>query len=177
MAASKQAKPRRWASNAVLAVGEGQAEYIFMRHVKALYLPRACGTTATIKAATGKGAARVVAYTASISKLATHNRVIALLDTDTAWTAAVRAQAKAAGIIVIEATPCLEAVLLHISGNSGERTTAQHKGEFKKAFGMEAHDERMLRDVYPKGFDKAALEAAKSKVPALLALLAALTGA
>jgi hypothetical protein len=147
-----------------------------MHHLKALYLPRYCGTSVAIKAAAGKGAARVIAYTASICRRFEYDRVVSMVDTDTDWTDNAKAEARAAGIIVVECEPCLEAVLLHIVGRQGERTTAQHKRAFETVFGMQAHDDRMLRDVYPKQFDRAVLDGARSQVAALHSLLVALSG-
>ncbi|MEI2642189.1 MAG: hypothetical protein V9G10_07610 [Candidatus Nanopelagicales bacterium] len=52
-----RAQSARWRET---VVGEGDAEVLFMQHLKSLYVQRGSGVVVTIKNARGKGAAHVV---------------------------------------------------------------------------------------------------------------------
>lgn len=56
------ARQVRQAARTVLLVGEGDAEVLFMRHFKSLYVHRYSGVAVTIKNARGMGAAHVVDF-------------------------------------------------------------------------------------------------------------------
>ncbi|VTU25802.1 hypothetical protein H6CHR_02468 [Variovorax sp. PBL-H6] len=169
------ARYKRPLLDTVLAVGEGLSEVHLLHHLGALYVPRSCGITVTVRDAGGKGAAQVIDYAASITRRTEYTRTLVLLDTDTDWTLAARAQAKTCAIAVIPCTPCLEAVLLQIAGRGGERSTEQHKRLFRRVFAMTASDERM-RGWYAKHWELDALMRAQHDVPVLRQLVAELTG-
>lgn len=88
------ARYKRPLLDTVLAVGEGLSEVHLLRHLSALHVPRSCGVTVTVRDAGGKGAAQVIDYAASITRRTEYTRTLVLLDTDTDWTPAARAQAK-----------------------------------------------------------------------------------
>jgi RloB-like protein len=152
---------------AALAVGEGKAEMLFLSHIKALYLPRGCGTTLKITGGLGKGGKGVLDYAISISANADYDKRILLLDTDVDWNHAERARAKREGFDVVESEPCLEAWLLAIHGEQRTLNTDQCKREFEKRFGMKTHDER----VYPAHFPKSLLDEKRARVASLNSLL------
>jgi RloB-like protein len=152
---------------AALAVGEGKAEMLFLSHIKALYLPRGCGTTLKITGGLGKGGKGVLDYAISISSNADYDKRILLLDTDTDWDDAHRARARREGLDVVESEPCLEAWLLAIHGEERTFNSDQYKREFEKRFAMSAHDER----VYLAHFPKSLLDGKRAHVAALNSLL------
>ncbi len=133
----------------VLLVGEGYAECAFLKHLKGLYLQRSSSVAVTIKNAYGKGARHVVDVAIRQSRNAQFDTVAALLDTDTGWNEKTASLANRAKVIVIQATPCLEALLLRAHKKPVEgKTVEQLKRDFFTHFGGQAHDEM----VYDKHF-------------------------
>jgi RloB-like protein len=141
---------RKLAVIAALAVGEGKAEMLFLSHIKALYLPRGCGTTLKITGGLGKGGKGVLDYAISISANADYDKRIVLLDTDADWDDAQRARTKEYGFDVVESSPCLEAWLLAIHGEQRMLNSDECKRVFEKRFAMRAHDERVYETHFPK---------------------------
>lgn len=164
--ASKIAGSRR-ANQTLLVVGEGYAEREFVRHVCRIYVTRGCGLSVTVDRADGKGGRKV------LDCAIRHDRSVmvraAMLDTDKDWDDEQRARARKRNVVVIECTPCLEAVLLAILGLPRECNTAEHKARFERHFGCEAHrlSHRALEEHYPRGV----LDEARKRVPALDQLL------
>jgi hypothetical protein len=162
MARRPLAQPERQQRRTALLVGEGLAEQAFLSHLKALYVERGAKQV-SIKTAKGKGGAHVLDYTRRQGMQAAFDQLGALLDTDTDWGDAQRAQAVALGIEVFEAHPCLEALLLRVAGQRVPRSTAQCKKAFKQQFQAEAH----AAGVFERHFPKAVLEQARKQVPEL----------
>lgn len=134
----------------LLIVGEGLAEEVFLRHLKRLYVER--GRKAiTIKNAKGKGGGHVIAYTSGQRKAADYDEVAALLDTDADWDDERRASARRQRILVFEATPCLEALLLDVAGRKVPAGTTACKRAFREHFGQEAHEARVYEQHLPRG--------------------------
>lgn len=169
----KRALQRREVARTVLVVGEGDAEVVFLQHLKALYVQRGSGIVVTIKNARGKGAAHVVDFAARQSRNAAYDLVVAVLDTDADWNDRTRAAARKSRVHVAPCEPCLEAVLLgiHQAPVLG-RSTAQLKQDFEARFGGAAHDPAAWRH-----FDQEALEVARPRTAVLASLLQALTRA
>lgn len=131
---------RRRAARTVLLVGEGDAEVLFLQHLKSLYVHRGSGVAVTIKNARGKGAAHVVDFARRQSSNAAFDAVAALLDTDTDWSNKTQAAASKARVKVITCEPCLEAVLLAVHQRPVQgRSSAQLKKDFFDRFGAPAH--------------------------------------
>lgn len=169
MAPRKPTRPQREQRHTVLLAGEGLAEQNLLNHLKALYLPRGAPKTVSVKNAKGKGGAQVLDYCRRQQKTAAFDEAAVLLDTDTQWGPSQQALARKEGIRVFECTPCLEAVLLRIAGKPlSVGQTVDYKRAFHTAFGCEAHDPNVLERVFPKPV----LDAARSRVPELAALLA-----
>ena len=121
----------RRAARTVLLVGEGDAEVLFLQHLKSLYVQRGSGVAVTIKNARGKGAAHVVDFARRQSSNAAFDAVAALLDTDTDWSDKTQAAARKARVQVITCEPCLEAVLLAVHQRPVQgRSSAQLKKDF-----------------------------------------------
>ena len=150
----------------LLLVGEGLAEEVFLRHLKALYVERG-HKTVTIKNAKGKGGGHVLAYTGRQCKAAEYDQVAALLDTDADWNDQRRAQASRQRILVFEASPCLEALLLAIAGQRVPPNTQACKRAFRQHFGHEAHAEAL----YPVHLTRGMLDAAASRIDLLHRLI------
>jgi hypothetical protein len=149
-------------------VGEGDAEELLLRHLKALFVLRGSGLAVTIKNARGKGAQHVVNFAVRHSRNAEYDEVVALFDTDAAWTEKVRVIARKGGVQMLPCEPCLEALLLQAFGQSADGfTTQQLKQRFLSLFGRPAHSNHYLREADAKFF-----EDAQHRVPAIATLLA-----
>lgn len=90
-----------------------------------------------------------------------------MLDTDTDWGDEQRTLAREWGIEVIEAQPCLEALLLRIAGQRVPHGTDACKKAFAKAFGAPAHEAAVLE----RHFTREVLDNARATVPALALLM------
>lgn len=159
--------PRRVIRRTVLLVGEGDAECLFLRHIRSTYTSDNMGAHLRIGNAHGKGAANVVDYALRMATHAAYDSVGALLDTDTDWRPAVQKRAKSARIQVLQSTPCIEAWLLAIAGECRECDSAEHKIRFRKKFGDDAHKEGLI----PQIFSKQLLDAKRVEVKVLNDLL------
>lgn len=151
----------------LLLVGEGHAEQHFLNHIKALYLTRHAGRTVLVKNAKGKGGKGVLDWALSQRKAADYDQIAVLLDTDTDWDDTHRRRAREAKIIVIECTPCLEALLLQLLGYEAPPETAPCKQRFLRLLGEEAHS----ADLYPQHFTRQILDLARSRVSELEQLM------
>ena len=137
---------RRRAARTVLLVGEGDAEVVFLQHLKSICVVRESGVVVTIKNARGKGAAHVVDFARRQSLSAAFDAVAVLLDADTDWNDKTRAAAKRVKVRVVVCEPCLESLLLQIHQLPVQgRSTSQLKQAFDGRFGGPAHDERLVR--------------------------------
>lgn len=164
---------RRQVARTVLVVGEGDAEVLFLQHLKGLYVQRGSGVMVTIKNARGKGAAHVVDFAVRQSRNAAYDLVAALLDTDADWNDRTRALARRGRIHVSPSQPCLEAMLLDIhEAPVQHRFTSQLKQDFHNRFGGSAHDPVTLRH-----FNQDVLERARPRIQMLGALIHLLTHA
>lgn len=158
---------RRLIVPAVLVVGEGKAELVLLRHVKALYVGRGGGMTVKVLGGYGKGGKGVIDYAVSRSRGADYDKCIALLDTDADWDDVQRARARAEDISVVESAPCLEAWLLEVHHIQGVRNSAAHKAEFERQFRGPAHDLRVME----RNFGRDVLQEARGRVGPLRELL------
>lgn len=163
---NRRVHPARQVRRTALLVGEGLAEEVFLKHLKSIYVERGVKTV-TVKNAKGKGGKQVLDYTIAQRKVADYDQEAALLDTDTDWDDVQRAHARRHRVIVFEADPCLEAMLLRIAGHQPPGTTAECKQAFQRRFGAAAHEER----VHEQHFGRQVLEAARARVPVLDQLL------
>lgn len=156
----KRQAVRRQAARTVLLVGEGDAQVVFLQHLKGLCVQRGSGVAVTIKNARGKGAAHVVDFARRQSITAAYDVVAALLDTDTDWNDKTRAVARKARVHTMLCEPCLEAVLLsiHLAPVEG-RMTAQLKHDFATRFGAPASGGIVLRH-----FPRDVIEGARARV-------------
>lgn len=161
-----RAARHRQVRRTLLVVGEGLAEEKFLQHLKALYVERG-SKCVTIKNAKGKGGGHVLDFTARQRRAAAYDQAAALLDTDADWSDAHRALAKRQGIVVFEASPCLEGLLLDAAGQRVPPTTTACKRAFRHHFGQEAH----VESVYPQHLPREVLDAASHRMESLLRLI------
>lgn len=98
----------------ILLVGEGKTEVAFLSHLKSLYIQRNCGIKLTIKNARGKGPEYIVNFAIRQRNNTAYDRVAVLLDTDLAWSDAVRKSARKNKLTLLGSTPCIEGFLLDI---------------------------------------------------------------
>ncbi len=144
---------KRYVARTLLLVGEGDAELVWLGHLKRLYVARGAGLVVTLKNAHGKGAAHVVDVAIRQSRNAAFDAKAVLLDTDTDWTDKVRVRAKKEGVEIVAASPCLEGMLLSAYGHQVEgRTSAKLKSDFVVKFGMTALDTRTYEQHFPRTF-------------------------
>lgn len=163
----------RQVARTVLMVGEGDAEVLFLQHLKGLYVQRGSGVMVTIKNARGKGAAHVVDFAVRQSRNAAYDLVTTLLDTDVDWNDKTRTMARKGKVHVSPCQPCLESVLLDIhEAPVQDRLTARLKQDFQARFGAPAHDPVVWRH-----FDHRVFEAARPRVQLLNSLVHLLTRA
>lgn len=161
---------QRNVARTVLLIGEGDAEELLLRHLKALFVFRGSGVAVTIKNARGKGAQHVVDFAIRQSRNADYDDVLALFDTDAAWTEQVRTQARRRSVQLLPCEPCLEALLLQAFGHKTQGFTSQQlKQKFLGVFGRPAHNHNYLRSA-----DALFFEAAQHRAPGIGTLLALL---
>ncbi|MGC4365831.1 hypothetical protein [Hydrogenophaga sp. R2] len=149
-----------------LLVGEGLAEQAFLNHIKSIYVVRG-SKQVSVKTAKGKGGAHVLEHTHRQSLQAAYDQVGALLDTDTDWGDLQRQRARRLGIEIFEATPCLEALLLHTAGLPPPATTPHCKRQFHQRFGCEAH----AAELFGQHFSRPLLDSARLRVGTLERLI------
>lgn len=162
---------RRKVARTLLLVGEGDAEELLLRHLKALFVGRGSGLVVTIKNARGKGAEHVVDVAMRHSRNRAYDEVLAMFDTDTDWTDSVRRVAERGRVQLLPCEPCLEALLLQAFEHKTEGLNSQQlKQKFMREFGRPAHDQHDLSLT-----DATFFEPARRKVPGLASLLALLS--
>ena len=167
----QKARAPRQLRRAVLAVGEGDAEGVLLRHLRVLARDDRF-TSITVRTAQGKGARGVIRYAIAQKAAADYDLALAILDTDTDWDPEVQAMARAAGIAVVPCQPCFEAVLRHaVLRRRPIANTDTHKRAFEAHFGWPAHDERMQGWYERNWASRAVLKEAAAGVAELMALL------
>ena len=158
---------KKWkAHKTLLIVGEGYDEVAFLNHLK--QFPGVCGqgVEITIRNARGKGAAGVIDCAIKLKANAAYDKVVALLDTDTDWTATVAKLAKRNEVQVLTSEPCLEALLLRVLG----KTPGQAK-DLKKQFDPYVQNDGTRREDYGEYFGLPVLQAARQNEPTIDDLL------
>ena len=68
-----------------MIVVEGQAEVIFVNHLRTLYVKRETSPHTTIKNARGKGGAHVLKKGNAYTRQADYDQKVLILDTDVNW--------------------------------------------------------------------------------------------
>lgn len=153
----------------MLLVGEGLAEQNLLRHLGLLYLQRG-RKAASYRNAHGKGGQAVLDYAIRQNSATPYDQVIVLLDNDAAWNEAQRQKARKLQIHVVESSPCIEALLLRCLDHPAPSSSAACKRALKARLNAEAHDAQVLSKHLPKSV----LDAARTKVAELEALIQAI---
>lgn len=163
-------RPLRKTNRAVLIVVEGETEVAFVTHLKNLYHRRGMRLTIHIRNAYGHGPQGIINKLKSVAQTAYDHR-IAVLDGDIPLKAAEEKWLRRAKIETIVSVPAIEATLLAILGKHPPDITGACKNELQKHAPGDQTDARY----YEKYFLPETLEQARGKVPALDALIAAVS--
>lgn len=161
----------RKTNKTVLIVVEGETEEAFVKHLKRLYYQRGMPLSVSIKNAHGYGPQGIIDKLKSVAQTADFERRLVVLDSDIPLSPAQGKWLRQQKIEIVLSTPAIEATLLTIHGKHAPAGTHACKGELEKQAPGDPTDERF----YDKHFPLALLEPARSKVPALKALIAALS--
>ncbi len=156
----------------LLAVGEGDGDCAFLKHLRSLYCSNGVGYTTTIRNAHGKGPEHVIDFAAQHAKIYRYDRVIALLDTDIPWSDKLLKTARRARIEIVGSTPCLEGLLLSILQKQPPAGAAACKKAIQQAIGVDLTESRS----YAHHFTRSVLDTARAQLPELDKLIGCLQG-
>ncbi|MFA5175499.1 MAG: RloB domain-containing protein [Patescibacteria group bacterium] len=152
--------------NTIFAFGEGEAERIFLKHLRSIY--SGDKTSVRIDDAGGKDVSYILEKAVRIRGDIKYNHSFILLDTDREWTLKLKSRAVKKGIELIGSSPCLEGLLLCIL-NPESNFLHQQSNECKKQFQNKyLHQNRMMTDFDCKRlFTKIILDSAKTKIKSI----------
>ena len=160
-------KKRRAASQTLLMYGEGLGEETFLKYLRGLYAQNS-GVAVTIR--NGKGGNAVNVIIDATNAPGGFDKRIVVLDNDKGEEEMqlARQEATNRGIILLENTPCLEAILLAIL-NNGKNFSNKQSSWCKSEFESKYLDKkkRIELNEYEKYFPKTLLDKQKTKVPEL----------
>ncbi len=164
-------KKERIAKKTLLIYGEGLCEEVFLKHLQQYYSYK---TDTAVRIRKGKGGDIRSLIIDADRVPGDYNQKIVITDNDRDKNEmeAGRKESKKRNIILIEHTPCLEAILLSVLNNgkvfSGKKTD-WCKNEFQKKY----IEERKRGDLkkYKKVFPKKILDQQESKIPELKRLI------
>ncbi len=164
-------RPVRRTNRTVLIVVESETEEAFLHHLKRLYYRRGMRLSVSVKNAHGHGPQGVINKLKSAAQTAEFDHRIAVLDADVPPRPTELKWLLVAKIETIVSTPAIEATLLAILGKLVPDTTGACKNELQRWAPGDTTDARY----YEKHFQLEALEQARGRVPALTALIAAVS--
>lgn len=161
----------RKTNRTVLIVVEGETEEAFLTHIRKLYYQRGMRLAISIKNAHGYGPQGVIDKLESVAQTADHDWRIAVLDGDIPLTVAEAKWLRREKVETILSTPAIEATLLAILDKPAPGSTAACKSELQKHAPGDATELRY----YEKHFPRPELDKARARIPALAALIAAIS--
>lgn len=164
-------RPLRKTNRTVLIVVEGETEEAFVTHLKSLYHRRGMQLSVSVRNAHGYGPQGVIDKLKSVAQTADFDHRIAVLDADIPLKVSEDKWLRQAKIESIISLPAIEATLLAILGKHAPDITDACKNELKK----HAPGDQTDAYFYKKYFPFETLEQARDKVPALDALIAAVS--
>lgn len=165
-------RPLRKTNRTVLIVVEGETEEAFVVHLRSLYYQRGMLLSLRIRNAYGYGPQGVIdRLRSSVAQGENFAHRIAVLDGDIPLKATEKKWLQQAKIQTIISFPAIEATLLAILGMHAPDTTDTCKNELQKR----APGDQTEAYYYKKNFPFETLEKARGKVPALEALIAAVS--
>lgn len=164
-------RPLRKTNRTVLIVVEGETEEALITHLKSLYYHRGMQLSVSIRNAHGYGPQGIIDKLKSVAQTADFDHRIAVLDADIPLKASEDKWLRQAKIETIVSLPSIEATLLAILGKHPPEITEACKYELQKHTPGDQTDAYF----YKKYFPFETLEQARDKVPALGALIAAVS--
>jgi len=154
----------------LLAVGEGDTEEAFLKHLRELYCADGVGVSVTIRNARGKGPEHVVGHAVGQCRDADYDHRLVLLDTDLPWTESLQKRARQHRICMVGSTPsCIEGLFLRILGAAV--TEGISSSEYKRRLRDRTGRDMTEKAHYEQLFTKSVLEEARSRIPLLDELL------
>ncbi len=151
----------------LLAVGEGDSEEAFLKHLRNLYCANRAGVNVTVRNAHGKGPGNVISTAIGHLRNRDFDRALALLDTDLTWLRKERELARKHKLKLIGSTPCLEGLLLQIKGV----TVPPVSDQCKKMIHQMLQSDLTEISSYALHFPKQLLDQARQKIDELDQLL------
>lgn len=151
----------------LLVVGEGHTEVAFLNYLKTLYCRDPSSASVKVENAHGKGPENVLNTAFRKQKRASYDRVVAVLDTDIEWTAALKRDAKQNSVQLVGNEPCIEALFLALLGHKPPADTAGCKTAMASAVSVDL----LNRDSYESWCSKEKLERLRQVNDGLNALL------
>ena len=130
--------------NTVFGFGEGEAERVFLKHLRSLYAGNK--TSVRVDDAGGKDPSYILEKAVRVRGDICYNYSFVLVDTDRTWPQSLRSKAKKKGIELIESSPCLEGLLLSILEPTIDRLnwpSSNCKRHFQSAY---LHTDRIITD-------------------------------
>jgi hypothetical protein len=161
----------RKTNRTVLIVVEGDTEEAFATHLKSLYYQRGMRLSVSLKNAHGYGPQGVIDKLKSVAQTADFDQRIAVMDADIPLTPATEKWLRKGKVATIISSPAIEATLLAILGKHAPDSTDTCKSELQKHAPGDPSEARY----YAKYLPRETLERARGKVPALDALIAAVS--
>lgn len=161
----------RKTNRTVLIVVEGETEEAFVTHLKNIYYHRGMRLTVRIRNAYGHGPQGIINKLQSVARGEDFAHRIAVLDSDIPLKATEEKWLRQAKIETIVSIPAIEATLLITLGKHAPDVTDACKNELQKYAPGDPTDAYYYKNYFP--FET--LEQARGKIPALDALIAAVS--
>lgn len=168
------ARGRHQVRPTLLAVGEGDSELAFLRHLRSMYCAGGAGVavSVTVRNAHGLGPEHVIDFAAAQAKAYSYDKVVALLDTDIPWTDKLLKTARKARIEMVGSTPCLEGLLLSILRKRPPGQSDACKRAIQQELGVDLTEVQS----YAAHFPKAVLDEARVRLSELNRLIQCFEG-
>lgn len=157
-------KIRRY-KKTVLAVGEGESEKIFIRHLANLYC-RKNEVSISSSSAGGSAPEHILDYAIKFRRDLKRDKEFILLDTDNEWTEEFVEKAKKEDIELIGSSPCFESFLLDIL-SSPNTCDGIGSGRCKSLFEDECRNRRFDEDECARLFPKPLLNDSRNRITKL----------
>lgn len=169
------ARTLRIQKTTVFAFGEGEAERIFLKHVRSLYAVNK--TSVRVDDAGGKDVSYILEKAVRVRGNLKYNHSFILLDTDREWTNPVKNKAKTKGFELVGSSPCIEGLLLTVlepATNHSNRSSSDCKRAFQSSY---LNGKRTLTDGDCKRlFSKSVIDGVISDIPILKRIIKIMEG-
>jgi hypothetical protein len=160
-------KKLRLQRKTLLAVGEGDTEVAFLKHIRSMYCSDGLGVSLTIKNANGKGPDNVINHAIKCLSLAAFDKRLCLLDTDLKWPDKTVKIAKKHKVELIGSVPCIEGLLLAML----DKTVPDLSDTCKKTLQQVSKNDMTESNHYEPLFPKPTIQQARVKITELNHLL------